>query len=530
MMKRRYGLSAILIAICFTTTAIPGRAQEQTPRTTAHTTPLPRDAQFTAGGMLKPAINPLVAATASASQPAALDMKAVVSGPGPYGLPALPVNTYNPTAITATLNDLMNTWHPAQAEYAAYFMWMPSKVDVIQEAKNLGVLLHPNTIYHINYYNVSNDVGIAVESLGTTPFVGAGFTPTPEDTIFVVLDSFSAPVPVAVARTVQQDFASGFVTRLVLDAYVSAAQLPNHGNYAGLKGLSLSLNGKFKANSGDFSQFVLPATYTNGNTLAAAIATSEATQPIISDGLLLGWKAADELLSIDSASGNHRLQKDAWALLNFRYTFEELGTMTGFTLNYLSGEAMNERIVSLLSTNPPPPSALTPGTAGYAQALLQQAASSNAIRAGKQFLVSFGNVMDAEFYAVTQNKHLKKDEKQLLLARYFNFTEGYRRGLNKAASIIYEEITGQTYDLAYADGFRDGYSLGYAAGWKDGYAQGNAVAWQQANAIIAGLQSQISSLQSQLNNANGGGGGFWGDVGGVLNDVGTAIGIIGSFF
>jgi hypothetical protein len=200
--------------------------------------------------------------------------------------------------------------------------------------------------------------------------------------------------------------------------------------------------------------------------------------------------------------------------------------MTGFTLNYLSGEAMNERIVSLLTTNPPP---LTP-SANYAHDLLQNAARTDTIRAGKHFVVSFGNVMEAEFYAVSQNSHLKKAQKQLLLARYSNLMGGYRKGLSKAANVIYQEITGQVYNLAYADGFRDGYELGYAAGWKDGYAQGNADAWQQANAIIAGLQSQISNLQNQLNNANSGGGGFWNDVGGILNDVGTAIGIIGSFF
>lgn len=269
-----------------------------------------------------------------------------------------------------------------------------------------------------------------------------------------------------------------------------------------------------------------PATYQTAPDFATTIAISTGSQPIASEGLLLGWKAADELLSVDQASHNHRLQKDAWTLLSYRYTFEQLGLMTGFTLNYLSGEAMNERVASLLN-NPPP--ALTPGAAGYTQALLQNAASSDAIRAGKQFVTSFGNVTEAEFYAVSQNTHIKKPQKQLLLARYANLMAGYRRGLSKAANLIYEEGTQQVYSIAYADGFRDGYAMGYAAGWKDGYAQGNADAWQQANAIIAGLQSQIANLQNQLNNANSGGG-FWNDVGGILNDVGTAIGIIGSFF
>jgi hypothetical protein len=528
MFRRVYALAVFFFLGSIFNPSPRGQAQSTSSQGPVHAIPLSRDAQFTAEGVLKTNVASMMA-TAAQSGATKFDFDGATAGAGQYGLPVLPAKPYAAAAITAALNDLMSAWHPAQAEYAAYFTWMPSKIDVVQEAKNLGVLSHPNELFCINYYNVNKNVGIRVESLGSTPFTGSSFTPSPEDTIFVMLDSFGAPVPVAVARTLQQDFASGFVTRLVLDAYLSAAQLPNHDHYAGLKALSLSLNGKFKANSGDFAQFVLPATYKNGTSLGTALAVSESTQPIISDGLLLGWTAADELLSVDQASGNHRLQKDAWSLLNFRYTFKELGTMTGFTLNYLSGEAMNERIVSLLSVNPPPPNPLNPGDPGYATALLKQAANSDAIRAGKQFLVSFGNVMDAEFYAVSQNKNLKKVDKQMLLARYCNFIEGYQRGLSKAANVVYEEITGQTYDLAYADGFRDGYALGYAAGWKDGYAAGNAAAWAQANVIIAGLQSQISSLQSQLNNANSGGG-FWGDVGGVLNDVGTAIGIIGSFF
>jgi hypothetical protein len=211
-------------------------------------------------------------------QQQAVALNAAQTGAGPYGLPVLPAKEYDATAITATLNDLMAKWHPAQGEYAGYFTWMPWKIDVSQEAKNLGVLTHPNTVFQINYYNVTPDVGISVESV-TAPFVGAGFTPTPEDSIFVVLDGFSSPVPVAVARNVQHDFASGFVTRLVLDAYVSAAQLPGHDNYAGLKSLSLSLNGRFKANAAAFAQFIAPSTYqgTGVTGLEAAIALSTAT-------------------------------------------------------------------------------------------------------------------------------------------------------------------------------------------------------------------------------------------------------------
>jgi hypothetical protein len=528
MTRKCYRPYVALTLLCLATLAHQPQSHAQSPQASATHAPLPRDAEFTATGTVKAPQAPTASHHFLSLQQQALALSAAQSGVGRYGLPVLPAKDYDATAIKGTLNDLMAKWHPAQGEYAGYFTWMPWKIDVVQEAKSLGALTHPNTVFHIDYYNVTPDVGIAVESMNA-PFIGAGFTATLEDTIFVVLDGFSSPVPVAVARNVQHDFASGFVTRLVLDAYVSAAQLPGHDNYAGLKSLSLSLNGKFKANSAAFAQFSAPSTYQGQGvtSLDTAIALSTATQPITSQGLLLGWKAADELLSADQASGNHQLQKDVWSLLSYRYTFEQLGTMTGFTLNYLSGEAMNDRILSLLTANPKPQ--LIP-SATYAHDLLQNAAGTDTIRAGKQFVVSFGNVMEAEFYAVSQNGHLKKPQKQLLLARYYNLMEGYREGLTKAANVIYQEITGQVYNLAYADGFRDGYESGYAAGWKDGYAQGNANAWQQANVIIGNLQSQISNLQNQLNNANSGGGGFWNDVGGVLNDVGTAIGIIGSFF
>jgi len=530
MIMKRYLLNVASTALCLATIANAPHAKAQSTQAPGTHTSIPRDAQFSAAGILNAsAQTPAASHGLMSLQEKTLALTAAQKGAGPYGLPVLPAKDFDAAAIKSTLNDLMGAWHPAQAEYAAYFTWMPWKIDVVQEAKNLGVLdpANKNKTFHINYYNVTPDVGIAVESLGNTPFNGAGFSPTQEDTIFVVLDSFSSPVPVAVARNVQHDFASGFVTRLVLDAYASTT-------YSGLKSKDLSLNGKFQANSGDFAQFTSPTTYQNAKSLEAAIALSAATQPVTSEGLLLGWKAADELLATDKASGNERLRKDAWSLLSYRYTFEQLGMMVGFTLNYLNGEAMNERVVSLLppdsGTPPPTPLAgLTPGSPSYAQALLQNAASSDTVRAGKKFVISFGNVMEAEFYAVSQNNHLKKAEKQLLLARYSNLMGGYRKGVSKAANLIYEEITGQVYTLAYADGFRDGYALGYAAGWKDGYVQGNADAWKAANAIIANLQSQIGNLQNQLNNANSGGG-FWNSVGGVLNDVGTAIGIIGAFF
>jgi hypothetical protein len=547
MIRRRYLTYVALTALCLATIANHPLARAQSTNAPAAHTLISRNAQFTASGTMIPSSGAPASQNLMSSQPKAVALGAPPNGTGPYGLPVLPAKNYDPAAIKDTLTDLMKLWHPAQAEYAAYFTWMPWKIDIDQEAKNLGVLTHVGTIFHINYYDVTppdpaitaKDLGIAVESVGTastptSPFVGAGFTPTPEETIFVVLDSFSSPVPAAVARNVQHDFASGFVTRLLLDAYVSAAKLPGHEHYAALTKLSLSPNGKFKANSGDFAQFTTSSTYASVKTLKDAITTSTASQPIVSEGLLLGWKAADELLSADRASGGTNRQKDAWSLLSYRYTFEELGTMVGYTLNYLSGEAMNERVISLLPPDPgaptPTPLAkLTPGSPLYAHDLLQSAAASDEVRASKQLVISFGNVMEAEFYAVSQNSKLKKHQ-QLLLARYSNLMKGYREGVSKAANVIYEEITGQVYTLAYADGFRDGYALGYAAGWKDGYAQGNADAWKQANAIIGSLQSQIASLQSQLDNANSGGGGFWGDVGGLLNDGLTAISLIGSFF
>jgi len=200
--------------------------------------------------------------------------------------------------------------------------------------------------------------------------------------------------------------------------------------------------------------------------------------------------------------------------------------------------------VTILS-NPLP--SLDPSMGGYTQALLKNAsqagdispvtdsggqAHSGSFAGGKNLLVSFGNVMEAEFYAVAQNNKCKfKKYKPLLLAIYDNFFRGYRRGISRAANLVSSDLTGQVYTLAYADGFRDGYDAGYAAGWKDGFSAGNAAAWAQANVIISNLQTQVSNLQTQLNNANNdSGGGFWNNVGGILSDVGTAVGIIGSFF
>jgi hypothetical protein len=414
---------------------------------------------------------------------------------------------------------------------------LPEKLNLVQEAKDVGVLQAPGTFITDNRWGIASNGGIVFESLPAI-FSGTSVTPTAEQTIFVQLDGFATAVPVAVARTVQQDFISGFVARLLLDAYVLAAKQPGHGGYAGLATLNLSLNGKFSANQQDFAQFSSPSTYSGMGVsdLQSAIAISQATQPIISYGLLLGWSAADDLLKTDLANGNSKLQKDFWSLLNYRYEFSEIGFMTAFTLDYLGGEAMSTRIVSLLpsSTSPPYP-VLTPGNsassaAAYAHALLQNVATKSTTEGTNDFAVTFGNVMETEFYAVSRS-NINNKKKQLLMTRYMNVLQGYRRGVNEATNLVYSDLTGEVFTIAYADGFQAGYTLGYVAGWKDGYAAGNLAAWQQANAIIASLQSQISSLQQQLDNANAdSGGNFWDNAGGILNDVGTAVGIIGSLF
>jgi hypothetical protein len=466
---------------------------------------LPRGTTFSITGEPQESTNLMRAEVAASST--------ISKGTDKFGLPIISPKNYNEQAIEASLNTLFN-WGPGANAYSLYFQMMPWGIDIKSEASALLTMPHDTEFVLKHWTLAKTDIGIKTVIPSSISNVGP-FAQSPSDAIFVKLDGFGYAVPISVARLVEANFVNGFVTRLVLNAYQTIYAQQGYGS----ANLALSVGG-VDPTKGYSNAFATAATYTTpvGQSLQAYIASQLENEPINSTAILYGWKAADDLVKEDDQ--NQTLQKAAWSLLNYRYSFRDIGKITGYTLNYLNGFAMNENIATGGSL----------GTVKQLDALIAKVKADQKIVQAKQFLASFQNEMVAEFYAVSQNKKLKPDQRTQLLAQYSNFIDGFAQGTQKAADVLYNEIADLSYGLGYAEGFKDGYALGYTAGWADGYAAGNAAAWKQANLIIQGLQQQVTSLQNQLNNSGGGGGGFWDTVGNIANGLGTAIGIIGSLF
>jgi hypothetical protein len=495
-----YGFASAVL-ILFSILPYASCAQAQSP---GAQNPLPRGTKFTATGEVRTATimrAEAVGATNAMAQPKS----------DKYELPILNPKDYNEQAIEASLTTLTK-WTSGGNKYSLYFQMMPWGIDIRSEASALLTMPH-DTEYVLKHWTLANtNIGIRTvipSSISNLP----PFQQSPGDAIFVKLDGFGYAVPISVARLVEANFIDGFVTRLVLNAYQKIYSQQAYGTV----NLKLGI-GDLDPIKGYSNAFASASTYTTppNQLLQVYIATQLESAPINSIAMIYGWKAADELVREDDSSLT--LQKAAWSLLNYRHSFRSIGEITGYTLNYLNGFALNENIAAGGSI----------GTIKQLDALIAKVKADQKVVGAKQFLASFQNVMVAEFYAVSQNNKLKPNQRTNLLAEYSNFIDGFAQGTQKAADVIYNEVADLSYGLGYAAGFRDGYALGYTTGWADGYASGNAAAWAQASQIIQGLQQQIADLQSQLNNSSGGG--FWDTVGNIANDVGTAVGIIGSLF
>jgi hypothetical protein len=507
--------------------------------------PLPRGSQVTLSGKIIGPAQP----SASLSRPKA----SLVTTPpaNPYVLPILPPADFDPSEAVASLNLLFANWPDASA-YSMYLQMMPWRLQ-LQKMGASQVLPQPaGTVVLLQPYAITKPhVGIQAvvpAALSALPVFAAvqppGSDSGPASSVFIVLDGFGAQVPVSVADAMEANFINGFVTRLILGQYASYWQndsSPASGTgYKPSKGFTIDIAG-VNSNQQCLNSYSSAATYppyappgTNAPSFEADIATQLQSCPITSIGMLYGWQAAEDLEKTDSTDPNHLLLKAAWKLLKYRFSFEKMGEMTAYTLDYLNGFAENSRVKSIIS-NPGGPGS---GTVTDINTIVKGVAQDSDIVAAKKFLVSFQNVTEIEFYALSKNtnKHFDPVARLRLTTQYYNFIVGLHRGIAKAADQQYVDTFDLAFGLGYAAGFRDGYALGYAEGYTDGFAAGNAAAWAAANLVISSLQQQIASLQTQLSqaqsaqNGGGSGSGFWNNIGGIVSTAGSVIGTIASFF
>ncbi|HWZ64729.1 MAG TPA: hypothetical protein VNX02_17050 [Steroidobacteraceae bacterium] len=479
----------------------------------AAATPMPANIRFTVTGT-----------TTVAPSPFASKKLAKAAATSTNVLPRLPKRAYNEPDIESTLTDLFQNWAPARAQYAGYFVLMPQKFDIKAEGTNLMTSVADDQVAVLQHWTLAQFPGVGLSLIkpsalkSASVFQGGGAN----DRIFVRLDGFGAPVPIAVARVVEADFVRGFATRLFMSAYIEAAK--NYQGAGGLSGVKLDFGGVNTAATNVFAAYTQIASYPNAQTLDVDIAAVAANSPVAPVSLLYGWQAAGQLLKDDNVA-THNLRNDVWRLMSYHYAPEQIGAMVGYTLQYLAGYAENQRVLSIANNQG------DPGSTNDLSKIVMQAAADKNVSAAKNLVTSFGNLLTAESYAIATNTKLSATDRVTALTRYGNLIDGYRRGVSSATNDIYNDIADISYGIGYATGFNDGYALGFAAGWQDGWVSGYTTAWLQASLTINNLEAQISSLQSQLNAANNGGDcGFWCTVGNIVSTGSTIVGIIGSLF
>jgi hypothetical protein len=432
-------------------------------------------------------------------------------------------------------------WDDAKLKYRSYLLMLPQQLDLQAAAVSEGDLLHQGagTTFVYRPYNLHDKtVGITtvipaeVAALPLfKPDTTGGLPPT--RAIFAQVDGFSARVPIAAANIFESAWVSGLVSRLVLEQYAKF-----WAKQQGQTPIPLTTRMDANPTNSPLSVFLgavswpVAANQSNDTTFTQELKGLIATQPLTSYGMLYGWKAADSLVKHDNST--QMLSHAIWGLIHSRYSLCDIGRMTAYTLDYLAGATLNERIAQLVQSN------TDPGRQTDLKIILDTISKDPNYHNSKRFLTGFQDILYAEQYAVSQiQTHsitcwncMDSKNKHTLLTRYFYFTSGFSEGIAKGADATLLDMASVAYDGGYTQGFRDGYSAGYAIGFQDGYALGYANAWADATITINALNSQIASLQQQLQQAQsgGGGGGFWNTIGTIASDAGTVIGIIGSLF
>jgi len=453
--------------------------------------------------------------TAAAASGSATSSSASSTGSDLSLLSVPPEHELSQADIVATLNKLFE-WGPATTRYAQNFIMLPGLLNIKDDTKSNVLSAPVGSVYIYKPYNLANpNIGLKVQRIPELVPLFA-FQGDTGNAIFVWLDGFGIRVPIAAAELEEAAFISGLTTRLLLGEYSRAWN--KAGNHE-LSPTGLNFNTTVFSNL-LADQYALAANWPDKVTYDDALKNLLANFPVHPAGVLWGWHAGEDL---DKLTGPDVAYRDAvWKLIGGRFGFDDIGTMTAYTLNYMVGYAKNQRIT-----------ALSQGTATDVlqdnAKILEHFASDTNINLANALVSGFQNCIVGEFYALSQNKIMNLEEKRLLLARYYAFIRGLNLGSQQAADQLYIDVFRLAYGIGYQTGFKDGYAQGYAAGFKDGYAAGYSKAWAEANVVIGRLQNQINTLQGQLDSANNNND-FFGTVTKAANAVGTVVGVIASIF
>jgi hypothetical protein len=356
---------------------------------------------------------------------------------------------------------------------------------------------------------------------------------------FIGIEHRQIYLPYHLAATFAGSFFQGLITRLVLENYKGALQLPSnklmlvpapqvhpappaHAAPAPaplrdanvwiqtyLDGLGMLKTGRvFDPNSwkGDYCN----RTY----------ALTDSLLPFA--GMLDGWLTGDYIVQQTQGDINNTILPALRALIKTRYTIDFLGSIVGYTLFYLGGFVNNERTGAAIAG--------TPGASVDTLAGVLDAYSGHLLQIGQIPTTSAAGMFQLaqQFYDVVSLDYFKFAQTQGAgagaLANYYWFLEGYIRGLTSGATAMMSLMYRLGYQDGYDAGYVAGYQVGFSVGLSTGYAEGYSVGWQAGYGtgysdgqgsfadIVSGIAGALQTASSDL-----------GTISTIIN-VGSAIG------
>jgi hypothetical protein len=348
---------------------------------------------------------------------------------------------------------------------------------------------------------------------------------------FVSIEHRKSELPFHLAQTISAAFFSGLVTRYLLEQYKIACKFtifPN-GSFSLKPGPTPPVSPAKPARSADrwvdeyfdgLSKRATDPAQWNSAYFDSVYALSDPSLQIA--GIIDGWRLVDKIT--DGDVKNDKAIPAVLSLMNSRYTSIELGKMVGYALFFLCGFVNSDRTIKAAQGKDPGALNSDPGSilSQYSKHTLDVGHDPNGGLAQTFDLVhKFYTTVLSDYYLLSQ-KQPKNDD---LLAKYYNFLDGFQTGVDQSASALFLLFYKQGYEDGYDVGYAQGYKVGFTAGFSTGYSEGYSNGWQAG--YSTGYSDGPGSFTGVLNGVVSQLGSNLGNISGIVNDLSTA-GSIGS--
>jgi len=270
----------------------------------------------------------------------------------------------------------------------------------------------------------------------------------------ITLDGYvGVTVPMRAAEVVSGSFITGLVTRLVLEMSTKRGDDDLSG-----------IRYKRKIET-DRSRWISP-----GNSKM-----EDFLRKISQDGLLTtagifhGWTFGGNL----ARRADPAYTAIMWKLLKSRFSWAEIGDLTGYGLNYLIGFLRCQLALSTVEKG---------GTADLnkiRELLIKDERTHDTEKVVCDFFDAFLSLAPAILGSRARSPFL-------------DFVKGFQRGGLRSSEAVFV----LALNAGYGIGYRDGYQAGYARGYADGYAAGYEDGTSTVGGIFQGLVKEISNFET----------------------------------